>query len=204
MGFFDRNRSRYVAQGISAERLPPGQYWTERFPVLHVGAVPDYGDLSGWSLRISGLVEREITLSWAELTALPAVEVTVDIHCVTKWSKFDTVWTGVRYRDLLALAAPLPEATFVQQHAEFGYSSNVPLTDVMGDDALVAYRFDGQPLDADHGYPVRTFVPHLYFWKSVKWVREIELMDADQAGFWERNGYHMYGDPFREQRFSSD
>ena len=204
MGFFDRNRTKYVEQGIAAERLPPGQYWTERFPVLHVGAVPDYGDLSDWSLKISGLVEREVTLNWAEFTALPTVEVIVDIHCVTKWSKFDTVWTGVRYRDLLALAGVLPEATHVQQHAEFGYASNVPLVDVQGDDALIAYRFNGEPLEGDHGFPVRTFVPHLYFWKSVKWVREIELLAADEAGFWERNGYHMYGDPFREQRFTND
>jgi DMSO/TMAO reductase YedYZ molybdopterin-dependent catalytic subunit len=202
MGFFDRNRKALAARGIDPARLPAGQYTTDRFPVLHVGDVPAFGDLSGWSLRIFGLVEREVTLSWADLQALPHVNETVDIHCVTKWSKFDTEWTGVRLADLLGLAGPLPDAAALMQHAEYGYSSNVPLADALRPESLLADGYDGRPLDPRHGYPARTFIPHLYLWKSVKWVRGLEVLAEDAPGFWERNGYHMYGDPFLEQRFS--
>ncbi|MFN8051912.1 MAG: sulfite oxidase-like oxidoreductase [Acidimicrobiales bacterium] len=204
MSFFSRNRERLAEQGIDPSRLPPGQYSTDRFPVLHVGAVPDYGDLSDWTLRITGLVEREVELSWAELTALPMVDVTTDIHCVTKWSKFDTQWTGVRIADLFDLAGVRPEATHVQQHAEYGYAANLPLADMTGPNALVAISFGGAPLTGEHGFPARSLVPHLYLWKSVKWIRGFELMAGDAPGFWEQNGYHMYGDPFLEQRFTDD
>ncbi len=204
MGFFDRNRKALQARGIDPTRLPPGQYSTDRFPVLHVGDVPRYPDLGTWTLRITGLVEREVELRWDDVLALPAVEVTTDLHCVTKWSKFDTVWRGVRLRDLFALAGVLPSATHVMQHAEFGYTANLPLADMVGDHALLAYGYDDAPLEPAHGFPARTLVPHLYLWKSVKWVRGLELLAADEPGFWERNGYHLYGDPFREQRFSSD
>jgi len=138
------------------------------------------------------------------LEALPAVDVTTDIHCVTKWSKFDTRWTGVRVRDLFDMAGAGSGATHVMVHAEYGYTTNLPLADVTRDDSLVAYRYDGDALAPEHGGPVRLLVPHLYFWKSAKWLRGLELRAGDAPGFWERNGYHMYGDPFREQRFWGD
>jgi len=203
VGFFDRNRKQLEERGIDPARLPPGQYFTERFPVLHVGDVPTY-DMATWGLRIFGLVDRELVLTWDELRALPATEVTTDIHCVTKWSKFDTVWKGVRVRDLFDRVGVKPEATHVVGHAEYGYTANLPLADVLHDDDLVAYQFDGEPLAPEHGYPVRLFVPRLYFWKSVKWLRGLELVDGDRPGFWERNGYHNDGDPWREQRYWGD
>ena len=203
MSFFDRNRKQLAQLGVDPSRLPPGQYHTERFPVLHVGDVPKF-DMSRWSLRIFGEVEREVRLSWEDLRALPSVEITTDIHCVTKWSKFDTPWRGVLLRDLFDLAGRKPIAGHVLMHAEHGYTANVPLEDAIADKSLLAYEYDGKPLDAEHGYPARTLIPNLYFWKSVKWVRAIELSARDQPGFWERNGYHNYGDPFREQRFTND
>ncbi len=201
MGFFERNRRDLIERGIDPARLPPGQYRTERFPVLHVGDVPSYGP-GEWSLSVSGLVDAPFTLGLDELRALPSVTVTTDIHCVTKWSKFDTTWTGVRVRDLLERAGVAPSATHVLAHAEHGYTANLPLADVTTDEALVAYAYEGEDIEPIHGGPVRLFVPHLYFWKSAKWLRGLELLSADTPGFWERNGYHIYGDPFREQRFS--
>ena len=205
MGFFDRNRKQLEARGIDPARLPPGQYLTDRFPVLHVGDVPRYADdLSDWDLRIFGLVDRPTTLSFAELTALPSVTETFDIHCVTKWSKFDTTWTGVRLTDLMELVGVQDGATHLVEHAEFGYTTNLPLADVARDDVLVTWAFDGEPLEAEHGYPVRMTLPHRYFWKAAKWLRGLEFADADRPGFWERNGYHNDGDPFREQRHWGD
>ena len=215
MGFFDRNRKELADRGIDPDRLPPGQYFTDRFPVLHAGDIPDYGDLeaSGWDFNIAGLVEQPVTLTWAELRALPSVEVTTDIHCVTKWSKFDTVWKGVPFDAVLDLVEVRDEATHLMCHSEFGFTANVPLDDVLGIEvvrgreqpkAILAYEFDGRPLDPEHGYPLRFLVPHLYFWKSAKWLRGLELMAGDRPGFWERNGYHLYGDPFREQRHWGD
>jgi Sulfite oxidase and related enzymes len=204
MGFFQRNRAALAERGIDPARLPPGQYSTDRFPVLHVGDVPSAAaDASDWSIAIGGLVGAPRSFSWDELVALPAVEIVTDIHCVTKWSKFDTSWRGVRVRDLLAeCGGALREATHILETAEHGYTTNLPLADVLRDDALVAYEFDGAPIEPVHGGPVRLVVPHLYFWKSAKWLRSIELLDHDEPGFWERNGYHDYGDPFREQRYS--
>jgi len=205
MGFFDRNRKALEQAGIDPARLPPGQYHTDRFPVLHVGSPTTYADdLSDWDLRVFGMVEQELTLSFDELTALPAVEVTTDIHCVTKWSKFDTGWTGVRMRDLYKMAGASSSATHVIMHGEHGYTANLPIDHTIGDDALVTWAYDGAPLEVDHGYPVRTLVPHLYLWKSVKWLRGIELADQDRPGFWEQNGYHNLGEPFAEQRFWGD
>ncbi len=202
MGFFDRNRRNLEKLGYAPERLPPGQYLTERFPVLHAGDIPRYDDLSTWTLDLAGLVAQPRTLSWEELLAMPQVDITLDLHCVTKWSKFDTGWRGVRVTDLLELAGgPLPDATHLLAHAEFGYTANVPLGDVLLDEAIVAHRYEGEPLAPEHGYPARLIVPRLYFWKSAKWLRRLELLDGDRPGFWERNGYHMYGDPWREQRF---
>ena len=203
MSFFQRNRAALAEQGVDPSRLPPGQYFTERFPVLHVGDVPTFApDGSDWSLEIGGLVDAPRAFSWAELMALPANEIVTDIHCVTKWSKFDTRWRGVRVRDVLAeCGGALPSATHILETAEHGYTTNLPLADVLGDDALVAFEFDGAPIEPVHGGPVRLVVPHLYFWKSAKWLRRIDLLDHDEPGFWERNGYHDYGDPFKEQRY---
>jgi DMSO/TMAO reductase YedYZ molybdopterin-dependent catalytic subunit len=203
VGFFDRNRNELIEKGIDPARLPPGQYSTERFPVLHVGDVPKYAP-GAWNLSITGLVDRPFTIDEAELRAMPAVTITRDIHCVTKWTKFDMSWTGVRVRDLLDRAGVQADAKFVMEHAEYGYTTNLPLTDITGDDAIVAYEYEGEPIEPVHGGPIRIVVPHLYFWKSAKWVRALELRSTDAPGFWEQNGYHMYGDPFQEQRHWGD
>ncbi len=202
MGFFDRNRRNLEKLGYDPARLPAGQYLTERFPVLHAGDVPSYDDLSTWTLAITGAVAEPVTLSWDELQAMPQVDITLDIHCVTKWSKFDTGWRGVRVADLLERAGGVATGgSHLLAHAEYGYTANVPLEDVLLDEAIVAHRFEGEPLAPEHGYPARLIVPRLYFWKSAKWLRGLEVLTADQPGFWERNGYHMYGDPWREQRY---
>jgi DMSO/TMAO reductase YedYZ molybdopterin-dependent catalytic subunit len=203
MGFFDRNRKELLEKGYDPDRLPPGQYLTDRFPVLHVGDVPDYGP-GEWDLTITGLVDRPFVLSLDELKAMPSVNLNFDIHCVTKWSKFDTTWTGVRVRDVLEQAGVQPAATHVIEHAEYGYTTNLPLADIITDEAIVAYAYEGEEIEPIHGGPVRIVVPHLYFWKSAKWVRALELADHDKPGFWERNGYHVYGDPFKEQRHWGD
>jgi DMSO/TMAO reductase YedYZ molybdopterin-dependent catalytic subunit len=203
VGFFERNRASLAEKGYSPDRLPPGQYYTERYPVLNVGDVPTV-DLSTWTLHVFGLVEHELELSWDELHAFPNVEVVVDIHCVTKWSKFDMHWKGVRVRDVLEAAAVKPNATHVVQHAEYGYTTNTPLTEVLAENAIIAWEVDGEPLPAEHGGPVRMVIPRLYFWKSAKWLRELELLDHDEPGFWERNGYHNVGDPWLEQRYWGD
>lgn len=200
MGFFDRNREQVAAKGYDPSRLPPGQYLTDRFPVLHVGDVPTYAP-GEWNMTIGGLVESPFTLDLEELTSLQSVTLTTDIHCVTKWSKFDTSWTGVRVADLFERAGVKPEATHVMGHAEFGYTANVPLQDLMRPESMVVYAYEGEPIEPIHGGPVRLLVPNLYFWKSPKWLRGLELVSGDRPGFWERNGYHMYGDPFLEQRF---
>jgi DMSO/TMAO reductase YedYZ molybdopterin-dependent catalytic subunit len=203
MGFFDRNRKEVEEQGYDPNRLPPGQYLTDRFPVLHVGDVPTYAP-GEWNLAIGGLVDNSFTLTFEELTALPSVTLTTDIHCVTKWSKFDTVWRGVKLKDLLDTAGIQSDATHVMGVAEYGYTANLPLEDALRDESMVVWEYDGEPIEPIHGGPVRLLVPNLYFWKSPKWLRGIELMNADKPGFWERNGYHMYGDPFLEQRHWGD
>jgi DMSO/TMAO reductase YedYZ molybdopterin-dependent catalytic subunit len=203
MGFFDRNRKEVEEKGFDPSRLPPGQYLTERFPVLHVGDVPTYAP-GEWNLTIGGLVNNPFALTFEELTALPSVTLTTDIHCVTKWSKFDTVWRGVKLKDLLDRAGIQSDATHVMGHAEYGYTANLPLEDALLDESMVVWEYEGKPIEPIHGGPVRLLVPNLYFWKSPKWLRRIELMNADKPGFWERNGYHMYGDPFREQRHWGD
>lgn len=203
VSFFELNRKQVAERGYDPNRLPPGQYLTDRFPVLHVGDVPTYAP-GEWNLTVGGLVSKPFTLSFEELTAMPTVDVVTDIHCVTKWSKFDTKWRGVRVRDILNEAGIQEGATHLMGHAEFGYTANVPLADAMLDNALVTWEFDGQPLEEIHGGPVRLLVPNLYFWKSPKWLRGLEVMKEDMPGFWERNGYHMYGDPFLEQRHWGD
>ena len=203
MGFFDRNREQLAHKGIDGARLPPGQYLTERFPVLHVGDVPTYAP-GDWDLKIFGLVDKPFTINLDELKSMPAVTLLTDIHCVTKWSKFDTTWKGVRVRDLFERAGMQAGAAYIMGHAEHGYTANLPLADVLLDESLVVYEYEGEEIEPIHGGPVRLLVPHLYFWKSPKWLRGLELRATDAPGFWEQNGYNMYGDPFLEQRFWGD
>jgi DMSO/TMAO reductase YedYZ molybdopterin-dependent catalytic subunit len=203
MGFFDRKRKELTDAGIDPARVPPGQYVTDRFPVLHAGSVPAI-DLATWDFEVGGLVERPLRLSYAEILDLPGAETVADIHCVTKWSKLDTRWEGIAVTTLLEQAVPKPEATHVVIRAEHGFTANLALDDFARDANLFAHRYDGERLELDHGWPLRLVVPHLYFWKSVKWVRGFDLTDRDEPGFWERNGYHMRGDPFEEQRYWGD
>ncbi len=203
MSFFERNRAELEAEGIDLARVPPGQYVTERFPVLHAGTVPEIEEAT-WGFTIGGLVANPQTFDLASFRSLPTVETVADIHCVTKWSKLDTRWEGVSVAGLLALAGQRPDATHVVIRAEHGFTANLPIDDFARSENLFAWRYDGEDLEVDHGWPLRLVVPHLYFWKSVKWVRGFDLLDHDEPGFWERNGYHMYGDPFREQRYWGD
>lgn len=195
----DRGRKRAEKLGIGADRLPPGQSPTEKWPVLSLGATP-HVPLEEWSLSIHGEVEEPFALRWDDLLALEQTELTRDIHCVTRWSRFDVPWIGVRVRDLLERARPTAAATHAMVHAFGGYTTNLALDDLLRDDVLIAHQADGLPLAPDHGGPARLLVPHLYLWKSAKWVRAIELLDEDRAGFWERNGYHFRGDPWEEER----
>ncbi len=201
---FEGNERKDLERRMVQEgRLPPGQAATLKWPVLHYGSVPHF-DPSGWDFRIAGLVEQPVRLTWEEFNRLPKSTVTSDFHCVTRWSRFDNRWEGVLFREVLKLVKLVPRAAYVLVHAEQGYTANVPLADLDRDNVLFATHHDGQPLPPDHGYPLRLIVPHLYAWKSVKWVRGLEFYDHDLPGFWEQNGYHMYGDPFREQRFDAD
>ena len=186
--------------GYDPARLPPGQYFTDKWPVLHAGDVPKV-DLATWTLEISGEVENPVTLTYAELTALPATDVTTDIHCVTRWSRFDAQFKGVHWSELAKLCTPKPSARFAIAHAEQGFTANVPLAAIEDEKALVVYEADGAPLTPDHGWPVRLFVPSKYFWKSAKWLRGIELSAVDKPGFWERYGYHNDADYWQEQRY---
>ena len=186
-----------------AGRLPPGQSLTLKWPVLHEGSVPAF-DPRTWDFHVAGLVEKPLRLTWDEFSRLPMKEVTADMHCVTRWSRFDVRWEGVPVGEVLRRVQPKPEAKYAMVLAEEGFTSNVPLADLLRPTTLLALKHNGEPLPEDHGYPLRLVVPHLYAWKSVKWVRGLDLLAQDTPGFWEQNGYHMYGDPFREQRFSND
>jgi DMSO/TMAO reductase YedYZ molybdopterin-dependent catalytic subunit len=185
----------------SDERVPPGQFLTDRFPVLTYGTTPHYENLHGWDLRIFGLVGEEKRFSWGELMAMPTNIQTVDIHCVTRWSKLDTTWTGIPWRQFMAGLGVKPEATHVMVHCEQGYTTNVSLEILDDDDTMLAYLYEGKALEPDHGYPMRLLVPKKYFWKSAKWIRGFEFMAGDRPGFWEQHGYHMEGDPWLEERF---
>jgi len=187
--------------GLDPARLPPGQYLTEKWPVLHAGSVPRV-DLATWELRVWGEVEEPLRLTWEEVTALPATEVTTDIHCVTRWSRFDTSFRGVHWRELARLVRPKPSARFVVAHAEGGYTANVPIAALEDENALLAFEADGEPLTPDHGWPLRLVIPTRYFWKSAKWLRGLELTATDRPGFWERYGYHNEADYWKEQRYS--
>lgn len=185
-------------------RVPSNQNVTSSFPVLHHGTVPQYKDLSTWTLRLFGQVEHEEILTYSDLLAMPVKKFSNDIHCVTGWSKLDNLWEGVSTQEIIRCAAPKPDAKFVILHAEEGWTTNLPFEDFIRDTSMLAYAHNDQPLTPEHGYPLRAVFPHLYFWKSAKWVRGIEFSQEDKPGFWEKNGYHNYGDPWKEQRFTWD
>ncbi len=185
------------------QRLPPGQYLERGFPVLSVGPTPDVRP-QDWSFSLTGLVAAPQAWSYEDLLGLPAETPTRDIHCVTKWTKLDTTWRGVSLDTLLGAAQPEAAAGFALVSGYDGYTTNLPLADLQDGKAWLAYEFEGEPLEPEHGGPVRLLVPHLYFWKSAKWVRGLRLTATDQPGFWEVNGYHNYGDPWREQRYWGD
>jgi DMSO/TMAO reductase YedYZ molybdopterin-dependent catalytic subunit len=195
-GFFGRRRDTEYG-----DRLPPGQYTVENFPVLTVGPTPRTPP-EEWSFSVTGAVDREASWRWEEFRALPTETITRDIHCVTKWSKFDTVWEGVSLDTLLEGIDT--SAEYISAFCDGGYTTNLPLDDVTGGKAWIAFQFGGEPLEPEHGGPARLLVPHLYFWKSAKWVRGLRLTDEDEPGFWELNGYHNRGDPWREQRYWGD
>jgi DMSO/TMAO reductase YedYZ molybdopterin-dependent catalytic subunit len=201
MAFRSSGEGRAATAGIDPARIPPGQYYTDKWPVLHAGGVPRV-DLGTWTLRVGGLVENPIELGFEELKGLGARDVVADIHCVTRWSRLDMPWRGVPVTAVLALARPLPGARFAIAHAEQGYTANLPLDALLAEDALLAYEADGEPLTAEHGWPLRLVVPSRYFWKSAKWLRAIELTAEDRPGFWEGYGYHNDADPWQEQRYA--
>jgi DMSO/TMAO reductase YedYZ molybdopterin-dependent catalytic subunit len=201
MPLFRSKAEQKVAEaGFDPARLPPGQYLTDKWPVLHAGSVPRV-DLGLWDLRVWGEAENPIRLTWDQFQDLPTSELTTDIHCVTRWSRFDAEFRGVHWRQLAALVRPKPSARFVVAHAEQDFTTNFPLPALEDDNALLAYEADGEPLTPDHGWPLRLVIPNRYFWKSAKWLRGIELLDHDQPGFWERYGYHNDADFRLEQRY---
>ena len=195
-GFRGRRRS-----DVDPARVPPGQYVTDNFPVLSAGPTP-HTPLADWTFEIRGAVDEPRSWTWDEFLALPSETPTVDIHCVTKWSKLDTAWRGVSVDTLLD--AVETAADYVLAFCDGGYTTNLPLEDFRGGKAWVAYEYEGAPLTPEHGGPARLLVPHLYFWKSAKWVRGLEFLAHDEPGFWETYGYHMYGDPWKEQRYRGD
>ncbi|MEN0129712.1 MAG: molybdopterin-dependent oxidoreductase [Brevundimonas sp.] len=184
-------------------RLPPGQYLERGFPVLSAGPTPR-ASLDTWTFSITVEGATRATWTWAELQALPAEDIVRDIHCVTKWTKLDSAWRGVSLDVLLADVEVAPDEQFALAHCDGGYTTNVPLADLRGGQAWIAYGYDGAPLPPEHGGPARLLIPHLYFWKSAKWVRSIDIGASDDWGFWERLGYHAYGDPWKEQRYWGD
>ncbi len=201
---------RFVSRGfqgrrqpIPAGRVPPGQYVTRDFPVLSAGPTP-HVPLDQWSFTIDGLVRQAARWTWDEFVDLPSRAYVADIHCVTKWSKLDTRWKGVDVETVLERVELDPRARFVLAYCDGGYTTNLPLEDVRGGKAFVAYQYDDRPLDPEHGGPARLVVPHLYFWKSAKWIRGLRLLERDERGFWEDLGYHDRGDPWKEQRYQGD
>ncbi len=187
--------------GFDPARLPPGQHMTEKWPVLHAGGIPEI-DLAAWRFRVSGEVEQELELTWEQFTELPRTSSVQDIHCVTRWSRFDAQFEGVHWRELARLCRPLTTARFAIAEAEHDFTSNVPIGSLEDGDALLATHADGAPLTAEHGGPLRLIVPHKYFWKSAKWLKGIRLLPVDRPGFWERYGYHNDADPWQEERYS--
>ena len=195
-----------VSRGFTGRRrggdgLPPGQYLTRDFPVLSAGPTPRVS-LDQWEFAITNETGKVKTWNWEAFRALPSENITVDIHCVTRWTKLDTMWRGVPVETLLGQVQH--DAPYVMAFSDGGYTTNLPVQDVTGGQAWIAFGYDGQPLEAEHGGPARLLVPHLYFWKSAKWVRGLDLLDHNEPGFWENYGYHMYGDPWRQQRYAGD
>jgi DMSO/TMAO reductase YedYZ molybdopterin-dependent catalytic subunit len=205
MGIFTNitERKQLEAKMKAAGRLPPGQSATLKWPVLHFAGIPSF-DPATWQFRTWGLVEAPLTLSWPEFNALPRTQVNADFHCVTRWSRFDNRWEGVPFRAIADQTRPKPEARYVLIHSADGYTTNVPLKDLLSEDVLLAFAHDGALLAAEHGGPLRLVVPKLYGWKSAKWVVGLEFTAVERPGYWEQNGYHLHGDPFREQRYSDD
>jgi DMSO/TMAO reductase YedYZ molybdopterin-dependent catalytic subunit len=183
------------------ERLPPGQKATDGWPILHYGSIPRI-ETSEWKLSLDGLIEEAVSFSWEEFNALPKVTLKNDIHCVTAWSKFDNTWEGVAVSEVMKHVELKPEANHVMLHSYGGYTTNLELDDFLRPENLFATHHDGEPLTKEHGWPVRLVVPHLYFWKSAKWVRGVQFLPKEQPGFWEMYGYHIRGDPFKEERYS--
>ena len=181
-------------------RLPPGQRLVEGWPVLHYGGIPSV-DLQTWELRVFGLVGEELRFDWEQIQALPQVQLRTDIHCVTTWSRYDNDWEGISFQHILELAKPTAEAKHVVFHCYGGYTTNVPLEELDREDVLLVHHHDGEPLSEEHGAPLRGMIPQLYFWKSAKWIGGIEFVAEDRPGFWEMYGYHMHGDPWREERY---
>ena len=186
-----------------AERIPPGQFVTEKFPVLHAGSVPRFEPRT-WDLKVYGAVENPLTLDYAAVRARPATEVTVDIHCVTTWSKLDTTWVGWATRDVMEECRPHPDARYVVAECEHGYTANLLREDLEKPNVLLAYRYGGRDLTPEHGFPLRLLVPHRYFWKSAKWVRALRFETQDEPGFWEVRGYHNNADYWQEERYSHE
>ena len=194
-------RRRKEEDRVKSEgRLPPGQSLTQKFPVLTYGPNARF-DPATWDMRVFGEVEKEMRWSWDEFLALPTVKITCDIHCVTRWSKFDTVWEGVKFTDFIKVFGVKPSARYVIAHCDHGYTTNLPIEAMMEDDVLLAYKYDNKFLEPDHGFPVRTLVPKRYFWKSAKFLRGLEFSPVDKPGFWEQAGYHNDGDPWKEERY---
>jgi DMSO/TMAO reductase YedYZ molybdopterin-dependent catalytic subunit len=200
MGFNSARRQLNEREKAVADRLPPGQYLTEKWPVLHYGGVPKV-DLATWDFSIEGLIEKPVRLTRDELLALPRREVKSDVHCVTRWSLLDSTWAGVPISEVMKLIQLKPEATHVMVRAEQGFTANLSLDDFLRDENMLVDTRNGEPITPEHGWPLRLFVPHLYFWKSAKWVRGLEFMHGDRPGFWEQYGYHMRGDPWAEERY---
>jgi DMSO/TMAO reductase YedYZ molybdopterin-dependent catalytic subunit len=199
--FRGKAERKVLELGYDPARLPPGQYLTEKWPILHAGSVP-HTDLGTWDFRVWGEVDEPLVLTWEELNALPTIEVTQDIHCVTRWSRFDTTFRGVPWSAIRERVGQRPSARFAIAHAEQDFTANVPVSFLEAEGAMLATHADGEPLTVEHGWPLRLVIPGKYFWKSAKWLRGIELSATDRPGFWERYGYHNDADPFREQRYS--
>lgn len=187
----------------TAERVPPGQYLTEKWPVLHYGTVPRF-EPKTWDFRVFGKVEKELKLNWEEFQKLDQTLVQADMHCVTTWSRLDQKWEGIPFAKIIELAKPTSDAHFVIAHSEYGFTANIPIEFCLRDDCLIALRANGEPLTPEHGSPIRLVVPRLYAWKSAKWLRGIEFSEHDKPGFWERNGYNNRGDPWKEERYWGD
>ncbi len=202
MAFNLFRREQTERERAVADRLPPGQYLTEKWPVLHYGEVPRI-DLATWSFTIGGLVDQPVQLTYDELMRLPRRAVTRDIHCVTRWSMLDSSWEGIPVSELMKLVQLKPEVTHVMVHAEQGFTANLSLEDFLREENMLVDKRNGETISPEHGWPLRLFVPHLYFWKSVKWLRGLEFMQGDRPGFWEQYGYHMRGDPWNEERYGS-